>query len=240
MTWPTVSWQQVVPVSSAEVRAADAAARERYGIEPIQLMEVAGWQVARVAEAFLKGASAKRILVVAGSGNNGGDALCAARFLKQRGALVHVSLVPSRDPASLASHHAATLASMGAPIDHAPARINGDADLIIDGLLGTGIRPPLRAPAPYVIDAIKGSGRPVIAIDVPSGMDADDASGAEQAVHATLTVTLAAPKPGLARAPNSGRILLADIGMPLSLFSTARESLEAAFRLGDLVELTLS
>ena len=240
MTWPRVSWQQVVPVSSAEVRAADAAARERYGIEPIQLMEVAGWQVARVAEALLTGASAKRILVVAGSGNNGGDALCAARFLKQRGAVVRVSLVPSRDADSLASRHAATLRSLGVPIDDAPAGIDGKAELIIDGLLGTGIRLPLRPPAPDVIDAINRTGRPVMSIDVPSGMDADDARGAQQAVRATVTVTLAAPKPGLARASNSGRILLADIGMPLTLFSTGRELLEAAFRLGGLVELTLS
>lgn len=203
-------------------------------------MEVAGWQVARVAEAFLKGASTKRILVVAGSGNNGGDALCAARFLKQRGALVRVSLVPSRDADSLASRHAGTLRSLSVPIDHAPAGIDGSADLIIDGLLGTGIRPPLRPPAPDVIDAINRSGRPVIAVDVPSGMDADDAAGAAQAVRATLTVTLAAPKPGLARAGNPGRIVLADIGMPPGLFSTARDSLAAAYRLGDLLELTVS
>lgn len=227
-------------VSADEMRAADAAALHRFGIEPLQLMEVAGWQVARVAETLLDGASGKRIVIVAGSGNNGGDALCAARFLSQRGASVRVSLVQSRDPLSLASHHVATIRALDIPIDEAPAGIDPNTDLIIDGLLGTGIKSPLRAPAPQIIDAINASNRPVLAVDVPSGIDADDGAGAEHAVRAMLTVTLAAPKSGLARAPNTGRIVLADIGMPLSLFSTASDSLEAVYRLGDLVELTMS
>lgn len=227
-------------VSSDEMRAADAAAQHRFGIDPLQLMEIAGWQVARVADQVLAGASGKRILVVAGSGNNGGDALCAARLLKQRGALVCVSLVPPRDSESLASHHASTLRALGVSIVQAPEGIDANADLIIDGLLGTGIRPPLRAPAPQIIDAINRTGRQVLAVDVPSGLDADDRAGADQAVRATITVTLAAPKPGLAHSPNAGRIVLADIGMPLSLFSTSADSLEAVYRLGDIVELTVS
>ena len=64
-------------------------------------MEVAGWQVARFVDRFMNGIRGKRVTVVAGSGNNGGDGLVAARFLRQRGAIVTASIVPSRDPTSL-------------------------------------------------------------------------------------------------------------------------------------------
>lgn len=237
MNWPQVPWDQVSAVSSAELRAADAAARDQFGIEPLQLMEVAAWQIARLVDSFIDGAAGKRITVVGGSGNNGGDALCAARFLAQRGAAVQASIVPVRDPSSLAAHHAATLRQLGIPVHEAPQAIDQSADVILDGLLGTGIHPPLRPPAPAIIDAINRSRRPVIAVDVPSGMDADDASGADSAVQASATVTLAAPKAALKGASAAGRVFLADIGMPAVLFSKARAQLEGVFRIGDLVEL---
>jgi ADP-dependent NAD(P)H-hydrate dehydratase / NAD(P)H-hydrate epimerase len=237
VNWPRVPWDQVSAVASAEVRAADVAARDRFGIEPLQLMEVAAWQLARFVESFVDGVAGKRVIVVAGSGNNGGDALCAARFLAQRGAAVQASIVPARDLGSLAAHHAATLRQLGIPVLEAPQAIDQSADVILDGLLGTGIHPPLRPPAPAIIDAINRSRRPVIAVDVPSGMDADDAGGADTAVQATATVTLAAPKAGLRRASAAGRVFLADIGMPAGLFSTAPARLEAVYRRGDLVEL---
>jgi len=80
----------------------------------------------------------------------------------------------------------------------------------------------------------------IVAIDVPSGMDADTGAGADAAVRAAATVTLVAPKAGLARASNAGRVFLADIGMPLALFGAEREMLAALYGLGDLVELVPS
>ena len=237
MSWPAVSWSEVPSVTSAALRQADAAAREQFGIEPLQLMEVAGAQVARFVRAFFDGISGKRVLVVAGSGNNGGDALVAARFIHQGGGIVMVSQVPSRDPTSLSAHHLRTVRELGIPITEAPAGIDGSADVILDGLFGTGIRPPLRRPASEIIAAMNGAGRPIVAIDVPSGMDADDATGAEGAARATATVTLAAPKAGLARAPNAGRVFLADIGMPSTLFSANADAIAATFRIADLVQL---
>ena len=237
MNWPRVPWDQVVSVPFAELRAADAAARERFGIAALQLMEIAAWQMARFVDAWLDGVAGKRILVVAGSGNNGGDALCTARFLAQRGAAVQASIVPARDRNGLAAYHAATLRQLGVPLYEAPQGIDRSADLVIDGLLGTGIRPPLREPAPAIIEAINRSRRPVVAVDVPSGIDADDGAGAEGAVQASATVMLAAPKAGLKRTTVAGRVFVADIGMPALLFSTARASLEAVYRIADLVEL---
>ena len=237
MNWPALRWDQVATLSSEGLRQADARARDEFGIEPLQLMEIAGWQIARFTETFVSGVGNKRILVVAGSGNNGGDALVAARFLHQRGASVSAAIVTAKDRGSLVARHTATIARLGIRVSEAPAGIDPSVDVIVDGLLGTGIRPPLRDPAPQIIEAINKAGQPVIAVDVPSGMDADDATGADQAVRATATVTLAAPKAGLGLTARAGRIFLADIGMPASLFSTARDALMAIYRMGDLVEL---
>ena len=84
---------------------------------------------------------------------------------------------------------------------------------------------------------MNATSRPIVAIDVPSGMDADTGNGAEDAVRAAATVTLAAPKAGLARAEIAGRVFLADIGMPTSLFGTDGEAVAAIYQMGDLVEL---
>jgi ADP-dependent NAD(P)H-hydrate dehydratase / NAD(P)H-hydrate epimerase len=237
MTWPTVSWARVPTVSSAALRRADAEAAHRFHIDPIQLMEVAGWQVARFVDAFLHGIREKRVTVVAGTGNNGGDALVAARFLHQRGARVSVSLSPSSASASLAARHATSIGRMGIPCLEAPDGVGEPADVILDGLLGTGIRPPLREPAPRVIEAMNASGTPVIAVDVPSGLDADTAAGWQQAVNAVATVTLAAPKRGLALAPNAGRVFLAEIGVPAELFGAAADAIRALYAEADLIEL---
>jgi NAD(P)H-hydrate epimerase len=227
-------------VSTQELRQADTEALQRFGIEPLQLMELAAWQVARFVDAFLDGIGGKRVLVVAGSGNNGGDALCAARFLFERGAVVQAAIVSPRDSTSLMAHHADTLRRLGITLHDASKGIDQAADLIIDGLFGTGVRPPLREPAPLIISAINASRARVVAIDVPSGMNADDGQGADQAVQAVATLTLAAPKAGLLKAKAAGRVFLADIGMPLALFSTAGPALRAIFSKGDLVELLAS
>jgi len=238
MTWPAVPWSQVPIMSSPALRQADEQASSRFGIGPIQLMEVAGWQIARVVDAFMGGVRGKRIIVVAGSGNNGGDALVAARFLNQRGALVRASVVPARDPNSLAARHARTLQSLGIPTLEAPRGIDLSADVIVDGLFGIGIHLPLRDPAPRIIEAMNASRVSVVAVDVPSGLDADTGAGRESAVRAAATITLVAPKPGLRDATNAGRVVVADIGMPVGVFSTEREALARLYEIGDLVELT--
>jgi NAD(P)H-hydrate epimerase len=230
---------QVPTISSAALRRADAEAESTFGIEPLQLMEVAGWQVARFVDAFTDGIRNKRVIVVAGSGNNGGDALVAARVLLQRGAIVSASVVPSRDPNSLAGRHALTIRRLGIPMVDAPEGIDPSADVLIDGLFGTGIRLPLREPAAAIIEAMNATARPIVAIDVPSGMDADTGMGAESAVRAAATVTLVAPKAGLAGTSNTGRLFVADIGMPVALFGADGEALAALYAVGDLVELVV-
>lgn len=237
MTWPVVSWDQVRTISSIALRQADAEAASTFGIAPLELMEVAGWQLARLVDTLKDGIRGKRVIVVAGSGNNGGDALVAARFLHQRGAIVRASIVPPRDPNSLPGRHALTIRRLGIPILEAPQGIGPSADVLIDGLFGTGIRLPLRDPAPAIIEAMNATGLPIVAIDVPSGMDADTGMGADAAVRATATLTLVAPKAGLAGVPTAGRVFVADIGMPVALFGADGEALAALYATGDLVEL---
>jgi NAD(P)H-hydrate epimerase len=216
---------------------ADEQASLRFGIEPIQLMEVAGWQIARVVDDLLGGVRGKRVIVVAGAGNNGGDALVAARVLHQRGALVRTSMVPARDSNSLAARHARTVQGLGIPTTQAPQGIDPSADVLVDGLFGIGIRLPLRDPAPRIIAAMNASHVPIVAVDVPSGLDADTGTGREAAVEAIATITLVAPKAGLRGATNAGRVVVADIGMPVAVFSAERAALAALYQLGDLIEL---
>jgi NAD(P)H-hydrate epimerase len=79
---------------------------------------------------------------------------------------------------------------------------------------------------------------PIVAIDVPSGLDADGGAGGESAVRAAATITLVAPKTGLRGSANAGRVVVADIGMPVAVFSTERDALAGLYQIGDLVELT--
>jgi NAD(P)H-hydrate epimerase len=88
-----------------------------------------------------------------------------------------------------------------------------------------------------IIAAMNATGRTIVAVDVPSGMDADSGTGAEAAVQATATVTLVAPKAGLAGASSAGRVFVADIGMPVALFGAEQAALAALYAVGDLVEL---
>jgi hydroxyethylthiazole kinase-like uncharacterized protein yjeF len=238
VTWPAVPWNQVPTLSSAALRQADEQAGSHFGIEPIQLMEVAGWQVARFVDDFVDGVRGKRVIVVAGSGNNGGDALVAARFLHQRGAVVLASTVPTRDSASLVARQALTIARLGIEMLVAPQGVDSSGDVIVDGLFGIGIRLPLRDPAPRIIQAMNASHVPIVAIDVPSGLDADTGAGGEGAVRAAATITLVAPKSGLRGATDAGRVFVADLGMPVRVFATERDALAGLYQIGDLVELT--
>lgn len=237
MTWRAIAVTRMPVAPAAVMRQIDREAQTRFGIEPRQLMEVAGFQVARFIEGWVHGAREKRIAVVAGAGHNGGDGLVAARFLAQRGAHVSAWLVEPRSPQSLAAIHARTLRAMEIPCAPASGDMRLVADLIVDGLLGTGITLPLREPAPTLIHAMNQSGVPIVAIDLPSGLDADSADGDAGAVQAVATITLGLPKPALATARSCGRVFLADIGLPAALFGPAEAAARAIYREGDLLEL---
>jgi len=204
-------------------RAADAA-----GHSYAQMMEHAGWSVAQVIVEQFAPVEGKQVLVLAGSGNNGGDGLVAADHLAQAGMQVAVYLTKERtadDP------HLVKLRDRGILIAAADQdqrsrvlRLQvGRAQLMVDAILGTGFELPLQGAAMEVLKVVQNSlgqraDRPVIvAVDCPSGLDCDTGAVAEETIAADLTVTLAAAKPGLLRFPGAGftgRLVVADIGLP--------------------------
>jgi NAD(P)H-hydrate epimerase len=213
-------------VTGAEMALIDRLAAERHGVPAGTLMEAAGRRVAEAAALLLGDPRGKRAVVVCGRGNNGGDGYVAARLLLGEGCAVAVFALA--DAAALCGDaRAAAEGAMraGVPVhllDGEPSlellRTRArEADLVVDALFGTGFRPPARGLAAAVIAAINGCARPVLAVDMPSGLSADHGTIEGPAVAATATVTLGLPKPGLLLHPAAGlagRLWLADIGIP--------------------------
>ncbi len=205
-------------VSAAEMRALDRHTIETLGIPGALLMESAGRAVAEAVLVELSFARPGDVLVVCGGGNNGGDGLVAARHLQQIGVPVRVALVGVRG--RLAPDAAANLARAKAvevPIETGPVRTAGAA-LVVDALLGTGSTRAVEGPVAVAIRRIEAA-RPavrVVAVDLPSGLDADTGQIRGVAVSADATIAIGLPKLGLALEPGrtlAGRILVARIGI---------------------------
>ena len=163
------------------------------------------------------------MLVLAGSGGNGGDGMVAARFLHSWGGQPAVWL--SHDAATLhvqsaAAHQLRSLRALGLPI-HPPDQDESsafpDADLIVDALLGFGLSGPPSGPAAHLITAANAHPAPVLAVDLPSGLDARTGHPYDPCIRADATLTLALPKTGLlapTARPVTGELAVADIGVP--------------------------
>lgn len=176
------------------------------------LMQRAAAGLAAVCARLLPRVYGARVVLLVGSGDNGGDALYAGARLARRGA--GVTAVPA-DPARVHPGGLAALLAAGGRLDEAvPAR----ADLVVDGLVGIGGRGGLRPAAAALVERIP-AGAVVVAVDLPSGVDADTGEvAAESAVRADVTVTFGAYKPGLLIAPGATRagvVHLVDIGLEL-------------------------
>ncbi len=174
-------------------------------------------------------ARAPRAVVLAGRGNNGGDGFVCARYLKRLGFAPHVLVAAEPgdlSPDARANHDACVKARI--PLEFHPeapawqpggsaARIAAGADLLIDALLGTGSRGAPRGTVALAIECANGLGKPVVAIDIPSGLDASTGRLESPSVAASLTVTLALPKRGHVLEPGrsrSGEVRVVDIGIP--------------------------
>ncbi|MEO8743753.1 MAG: NAD(P)H-hydrate epimerase [Candidatus Dormiibacterota bacterium] len=198
-------------LTSRQVKEVDALVVERFGISVDWLMEAAGWQVAR----FCPEATA----VVCGVGNNAGDGLAAARHLHRWGRLTRVCCVDVHRLRGAAEQEAKALRRIGVEVS-TELRLDG-ADMIIDAIFGTGLsRRPEDSFARW-IEAINGSGKKVIAVDVPSGLDADTGVAYAPSVRADVTVTLGLPKAGLLASDGprlAGEVWVADIGVPFEAY----------------------
>jgi hydroxyethylthiazole kinase-like uncharacterized protein yjeF len=199
-------------LTSRQVAEVDALAQERFGISVEWLMEAAGWQVAR----FCRG----RTAVVCGVGNNAGDGLAAARHLHRWGRLSSVSCVDAGRLRGPAAQERDALSRLG--IDIANELMLDGAEVILDGLFGTGLSRAPEGKFAAWIEAINSSRSRVIAIDVPSGLDADTGLAYAPTVRAHTTVTLGLTKPGLLKGDGpgvAGEVWVADIGVPFEAYA---------------------
>ncbi len=204
-----------------EMKALDRAAIES-GIPSLRLMERAGRRVAEHAREMLGPAPGKKVIVVAGKGNNGGDGLVAARYLREWGYSVEVFLLGGAvDLSEDCLENYRRFLEVGGEVKRAditppPERFAG-ADLVIDAIFGTGFQGVPMGVHADIINSINSSGVRVLSVDVPSGVDAATGEVAGAAVRATRTVTFAWPKVGLYLYPASelvGELVVVDIGIP--------------------------
>ncbi len=237
---PEKSRVRLRPMTREEFRAIDRYAAETLGLPTMVLMENAGRGAAEVlARAFrefgpldsqaLNREYLPNVVVICGSGNNGGDGAVLARHLDARG-LARVKViwtVRHEDLRGDAPAQFRILAAAGADqksgVDPARAdEILAGNDWIVDGLFGTGLSRPLAPgePATLWVEALNRSGKPLLSLDLPSGMDADTGAALGVAVRATVTASFVAPKRGFA-APGAsaltGVVEIVDIGVPRSM-----------------------
>jgi ADP-dependent NAD(P)H-hydrate dehydratase / NAD(P)H-hydrate epimerase len=198
----------------AKVRAGERALMAR--LPEGTLMGRAAAGLAATCARLLGRVYGARVVVLAGSGDNGGDALYAAERLTRRGARTYAVLAASRVHEGGAAALRGAGGRLVAAADRDVAKIIGEADLIIDGMLGIGGRGGLRDPQSSLADLAAQAGAPVVAVDLPSGIDADTGAAPGAAVKADVTVTFGTYKPGLLIDPGAslaGVTELVDIGL---------------------------
>ncbi|MGA2266638.1 MAG: NAD(P)H-hydrate epimerase [Phycisphaerae bacterium] len=223
------------PLSRQEVRQIDQYAIGTLGVSGLVLMENAGRGAADAIQDFLGGSvAAKAVAVVAGSGNNGGDGFVVARHLVIRGAKVATFQVCSPDKLTAdAAANLAILQKLGHDVRQVGAEELGGLaqqlrqfDVVVDAIGGTGVRGALRGEMAAAVQALNAAGRPVAAIDIPTGLDCDTGAAEGPAVRAALTVTFVARKKGF-NVPGAeaytGKVVVADIGIPAEVVERMAE-----------------
>lgn len=224
------------PLSRTEIRDVDRVALEEYGLPGVVLMENAGRGCSQMA---VDNWSTGSVVLCCGKGNNGGDGFVIARYLENAGWSVKVRL--AFPPSEVEGDAAVFLASVQkSGLDVRTIQVSGEgvsadptvvawvefqselrsADLVIDALLGTGLNGSVRSPCREIIEAINAAGRPVLAVDLPSGMDCNTGQPLGDCIRATRTATMVAPKLGFenpASAALTGPVEVVGIGLPLAL-----------------------
>ncbi len=213
-----------VPLVTAEqMRSLDDRTIHDFGVPSFTLMQRAAAGAAEVLRRCFAPQQRRRILVVAGKGNNGGDGMVCAQVLARKGASVTVALVAqARDLKGDAAR--ALMQLRGKKISLVPgvepsrlSALLSQATLIVDALLGTGLNAPVRGPLADVIEGLNSSGKPIFSLDIPSGLNSDSGVPQGVAVCATATVTFGVTKIGQVVYPGRafvGRLEVVDIGIP--------------------------
>ena len=210
---PVISTGQMVEVDRLMV--------EEYGIQLIQMMENAGRNLAEQARRMLGGKLAgRRVVVLCGKGNNGGGGMVAARHLHNRGAAVQVKLAGNPDGLEgLPKQQWQILNVLQLP--ESDQRDLQQVDLIIDAMIGYGLRGNPRGQVAEWVTRANASLRPILALDAPTGLNTTSGTPGWPTVRAAATLTLALPKTGLVSEQARfyvGELYLADIGVPPELY----------------------
>lgn len=216
-------------VTVDQIQRLDRLAIDKHGIPSLVLMENAGRAVAEETRALLRRASRRRVLIVCGTGNNGGDGFVAARHLVNADADVSVYCVGRpKDLKPDAAINYKILRNCRCPIRF--VRRNNSllireirrADIIVDALFGVGLNRDIGEPFRSLIEAIKHAGKKIVAVDIPSGLDGTTGRVHGVCVKATTTITFSLSKKGFYRGEGPkvvGKVVVADIGIPRLLFS---------------------
>lgn len=213
-------------LTAAQMREAERHTIDQVGIPSLVLMESAGREVVSAIEAVFEDRLDGRTAVLCGKGNNGGDGFVVARTLLQRGIETSVFVIgPVAAVQGDAKINLDILGRLGVAVVEVPdertwrlhsSDITG-CSLIVDAIVGTGLKTALTGLIRTVVDDINASGLPIASVDLPSGMSADTPDLIGDCVHAALTVTLATPKLPLVLPPGegyAGEVVVADIGIP--------------------------
>ena len=213
-------------LTSAQMREADRRSIDDIGIPSLVLMENAGRQTVAAMEAMYDDLHERRVAVLCGRGNNGGDGFVIARTLLQRDVEAAVFLIGVvADVRGDARTNLDILGRLGVTVieiaDSQAWELHFSeviaCTLIVDAIFGTGLNAPLSGLIESIVADVNASGIPVVAVDLPSGLSADTSEPIGESVRASMTVTLAAPKLPLVLPPAEGRcgdVVIADIGIP--------------------------
>ncbi len=236
---------EVIPTVSVEqMREVDRLMIDELHIDLLQMMENAGRALAEQARRLVGGdVRGAQVVVLAGPGGNGGGGLTAGRLLIW-GADVTVILGAARpEVKGVPLHQLGILDSMGAlardaaPADAVEAALHS-ADLVLDALIGYSLRGAPREPIASLIRAANASGTPLLALDIPSGMNGDSGEAYDPTIRAVSTLTLALPKRGLTRPAARGwvgNLHVADISVPQVVYDRLGLDVGALFARSDIV-----
>lgn len=241
--------RSIPALTTAQMIEVDRAMIEDYHIELTQMMENAGRTFAELARRWLGGTvKGKSVVVLCGSGNNGGGGMTAARRLHNWGAEVLVTLTKSADDLrGLPAHQLDILQRMKVPIVETASHCFDDAQrkpatpsLILDAIIGYSLRGSPRGVAADLIRWANVQDAPILSLDTPSGLDVTSGTAHDPTIRATATLTLALPKQGLMNRQSAryvGELYLADISVPPALYAKMGIAVPPLFAESDLISV---
>jgi NAD(P)H-hydrate epimerase len=218
-------------ISAESMRNAEKLAIEMFDVPGLRLMEAAGSNCADVIFSEFGGEKSRRVAIFAGKGNNGGDGYVIARYLQRQGWQVRIFVMANRDDIAgdaalnldLLEKETVTFCCEPGHLGRYAHEVQ-DADILVDALFGIGFKSGIQGVYAEAVELINSSGKPVVAVDIPSGVDSSTGRVPGIAVHADLTVTFAFAKAGHVLYPGAEftrRLKVVDIGLPDEVFATA-------------------